>query len=227
VAATHLTEILKTHAADLLGRMEAQDLVEAFGQTHPKLVEELIPNLMPLGEVIKVLKSLLVERVSIRDMRTIFEALADHAGSVKDPDTLTDLVRIKLARQLTARYLDEQGNLAAFILGPDVEMALRGGNAGMHRGGPQAGAVQGASQAGLARPGMDPTLVPKVVAGMEKALGAAGGLATEPLLLTAPDLRRVVSQLVQRHAPGLAVMSIGEVDPKVSVKTLGVVKLAA
>jgi len=227
VTATHLTELLKSHASDLLGRVEAQDLVDAFARTHAKLVEEVIPNLLPLGDVIKILKNLLGEGVSIRDLRTIFEAVADHASTVKDPDSLTELVRCKMSRQLTARFLDEGGKLAALVLGPDVEQALRGGPAiGLRTGSASPGGAN-APQGAAPRPGMDPSVLPKVVGGIEKAVASMSATSVEPLVLTAPDIRRSVATLARRHAPGLAVMSFGEVDPRVNVRTLGVVKLAS
>lgn len=225
VAATHLTELLRTHAAELLGRMEAQDLIDAFGQSHSKLVEEVIPNLLPLGEVIKILKNLLSEGISIRDLRTIFEAIADHANTVKDPDALTELVRARLFRQLTARFLDGQGDVPALVLSPDVEMALRGSLARPNHTGPASAGSGRGPQSTPSRPGPDPTLLPRLIAGIEKAIAGLGALTVDPLLLAAPDIRRSVALLAARHAPGLAVMSFNEIDPTVNVKTLGVIKL--
>lgn len=240
VITTHLTELLKSHSADLLGRTEAQELLDAFAFTHSKLVEEVIPNLLPLGEVIKILKNLLREGVSIRDLRTILEAVADHATTVKNTDALTEYVRTTLARQLTAHYVDAEGNLAALLLAPDVELALRGRSVG---GGPTAAAGAGAASrmggdagaataghdpnGGLGGRGPDPTLVPRVIGGLEQAIAGLGAAAVEPLVITAPDIRRTVALLAARHAPGLAVLSFNEVDPKVTVNTVGIVKLAA
>ena len=205
VAATHITELLRRHAADLLGRAETQELLDAMARTQAKLVEEVVPTLIPLGELIKVLRNLLREGVGIRDLRTILEAAADHASTVKDPDALTELVRERLGRQITARFVDERGQLAALVLAPDMEAALRGR-------GPA---------------GSDTTaLVPRVVRSLEQALVALKG-GGEPLLLVAPEFRRPVAALAARHAPGLAVMSLRELDPKTTVTTTGVVKLAA
>ena len=205
VAATHITELLRRHAADLLGRTETQELLDALARTQAKLVEEVVPTLIPLGELIKVLRNLLREGVGIRDLRTILEAAADHAATVKDPDALTELVRERLGRQITARFVDERGALPAMVLGPDVEAALRGR---LPAGGDAA------------------TLLPRVVRSLEAAVLALKG-ASEPLLLVAPDLRRSVAALAGRHAPGLAVMSLRELDAKTKVTTTGVVKLAA
>ncbi len=206
VAATHITELLRAHAADLLGRSETQELLDAFSRTNPKLVEEIIPTLLPLGEVIKVLRNLLREGIGIRDLRTILEAIADHAATVKDADVLTEHVRERLGRQIAGRHLDDRGSLSALVLGPDAEAALRG------RG--PAGAVE-------------PGVVPRLVRGLEAALAAPGRGGADPLLLVAPELRRTVAALAARHAPGLAVMSLRELDPKTKITTAGVVKLSA
>jgi flagellar biosynthesis protein FlhA len=204
-AATHITELLRRHAADLLGRSETQELLDALARTQSKLVEEVVPTLMPLGELIKVLRNLLREGVGIRDLRTILEAVADHAATVKDPDVLTEFVRERLARQITARFADDRGQISAMVLGPDVEAALRG------RSGPGNDAA---------------ALVPRITRGLELAIaGVKGG--GEPLLLVAPDLRRSVAALAARHAPGLAVMSLRELDARTKVTTTGIVKLAA
>ncbi len=204
VAATHLTELLRGHAADLLGRSEVQELLDAFARTNPKIVEELIPTILPLGEVIKVLRNLLREGVPIRDLRTILETLADYGTTLKDADALTEHVRERLGRQISGRYVDERGQLAAMVLGPDVEAALRG------RGGV-----------------IDPSVVPRFVRGLETALTTGKPATTEPLLLVSAELRRSVAALAARHAPGLAVMSLRELDPKTRVTTTGIVKLAA
>ena len=210
VSATHLTELMRTCAPEFLGRLETQELIDAFAGDNPKLVEELIPTILPLGEVVKVLKNLLSEGVSIRDLRTILEALADVGSTVKDVDALTEAVRQRLARPLTARYADGGNELHALVADPEVEQVLRGG--------PTAGQPGGA---------IDPSMLPRVVNGLERALGALANVPGEPLLLTSPDVRRSFATLASRHAPGLAVMSFKEVDPRATVRTAGVVKLAA
>ena len=155
------------------------------------------------------------------------QAIADHATTVKDPDQLTELVRVKLARQLTARFLDDAGQVPALVLAPNVELAIRGLSAGPVRNGAVGAGPGNAAQGQAGRPGVDPNLIPKVVAAMEQAIANMGASSVEPLMLTAPDIRRVVATLAARHAPGLAVLSFSEIDPKVNVRTLGVVKLAA
>ena len=107
--ATHLTELIRRNAHDLLGRRELQDLLEVAGKQNAKVVEELIPTLLPMGTVIQVLRKLLAEGVSIRDLRTILEALADHAPATKNADDLVEMVRQRLARRLTRGQLGADG----------------------------------------------------------------------------------------------------------------------
>ena len=115
VAATHLGEILTSHAASLLGRRELQELLEIHGRDNAKVIEELIPDLMNHGQLIKVLRNLLSERLSVRDFRTILEALADFAGDYKDADQLSELVRQRMSRQITAMVVNEQGAVPAIV----------------------------------------------------------------------------------------------------------------
>src|SRR6185369_5357877 len=118
VMATHLTEIVRSHAHELLGRQEASVLVENFKKSYPKVVEELIPDPLPLGTVVRVLQNLLREQVSIRDLLTIFETLADEASRTKDAELLTESVRKALNRGISARYKTDQGNVPVISLEP-------------------------------------------------------------------------------------------------------------
>lgn len=207
VAATHITELLKSRAADFLGRAEAQELIDHFAERNPKLVEEVIPNVLPLGEVIKVLKRLLQEAVSIRDLRSILEAIADYGGDIKDIPALTELVRQSMAKTLTERYIDDQGAVHALMIDPKIEAALR--------------TTQNAGNSNQ----IDPGLISKIVAGLEKAIVSIAGSPFEPLLITTADLRPTVASLVARHAPGLAVLSFQEIETRATVKKAGMVSL--
>jgi flagellar biosynthesis protein FlhA len=200
VIATHLTEIVRRHAHELLGRREAQELVDIAAKQNSKVVEELLPHLMTLGDVIKVLRNLLAEGVSIRDARTILEALADNAAATKDPAELTELVRQRLARTVTATHLNEDGDLRAMVLDPRAEELFRSGM----RGG-DAGALS------------------RLVRSIEEAAHQAAQRDESPVLLCAPDVRRAVAQVALRHVPGLAVLSHREVDPTVPLVTRGIV----
>jgi flagellar biosynthesis protein FlhA len=199
VIATHLTELLRRNAHELLGRREAQELLDIAGKHNAKVVEELIPHLMSMGSVMAVLRNLLRESVSVRDMRTILETLADHAGATKSTDDLTEMVRQRLARRLTRAQLSSDGTLRPLVLDPRAESLLRDGS------GRQARAISKLTEDIAAR---------------------ARDLAMRdepPLLIVAPDLRRAVAGIASRHVPGLAVMSYREVDPSVPFVTRGVI----
>ncbi|MBI4509615.1 MAG: flagellar biosynthesis protein FlhA [Deltaproteobacteria bacterium] len=202
VIATHLTEVVRSHAHEILGRREAQDVIEIFGKQNGKLVEELVPHLLPQGEVIKVLKNLLKEGISIRDLRTILETLADHAAQVKDPFELTELVRQRLARQITAQLKGDAPELRAAILDPRAEEVFRIAN----RGGAQ-----------------DPRQVSRIAAAVEASARDAAAQDEPMVLVVAPDVRRAVAAVAQRHAPGLTVLSYREIDPRVPLVTRTVV----
>jgi flagellar biosynthesis protein FlhA len=198
VAATHVTELLRVVAPELLGRAEAQELLDIVARREPKLVDELIPNVLSLGEVIQVLRILLKEHVSVRDLRTILEALADFARATKEPNELAERCRQRLFRAITARYRDSSGRVHALVLDPTAEAAFR-------NGGPDASKAQ------------------RVLTSLDTAARAFGTVTTPPLVLCAPDVRRAVSDFLLRRIPGLAVCSYREIDPKATVQTLGVV----
>ena len=197
VIATHLTELIRRHAHELLGRREAQELLEVVSRKDAKVVEELMPRLMSLGDVIKVLRNLLREGVSVRDLRTILETLADHAAAMKNPDDLTEQVRQRLSRRITRSHLAADGTLRPLVLDPRAEA--------------------------LFRDGKNARAINKLV----DELGLRARDLTsqdEPVLLVvAPDIRRAVAGVTARHVPGLAVLSYREIDPSVTLHTRGVV----
>lgn len=188
VIATHLGEMIRRHAAELLGRREAQELLDLAARQHRTVIEELIPRHLSMAELIKVLRNLLSEGVSIRDMRTILETLADHAATERSPDALTELVRQRLHRRLSRDRLSNDGTLRPLVLDPRVENQLR--------------QPQTASAAALHL-------------GEELARHTRDlSLRDEPALVVVdPDVRRLVAKVAARHAPGLAVLSYREVDP--------------
>ena len=199
VIATHLTELIRRNAHDLLGRRELQDLLDVTGKQNAKVVEELIPTLLPIGTVIQALRKLLAEGVSIRDLRTILEALADHAPATKNADDLVEMVRQRLARRLTRGQLAADGALRPLVLDPRVEQMLREGGVKHTR---------------------SLTKLTEDLANRAKDLAMRD---EPPLLVVAPDLRRTVAGIAQRHAPGLTVLSYREVDPTVPFVTRGVI----
>jgi flagellar biosynthesis protein FlhA len=200
VAATHLTEMLRGIAPEILGRPEAQELFDIFARSNPRLVDDLIPNLLSMGEVIRVMRNLLDEGVSVRDLRTILEGLADAAAETKDADLLTERVRQRLARHITARFRGQDDRVAALMLDPRAEDVFRSG-------GPDANEAQ------------------RILSSLDNGARAFGTVATPPAVICAPDVRRPVAQFLTRRIPGLSVISYREVDSRTTVRTLGVVSL--
>ncbi len=197
VAATHITELLRSVAHELLGRAEVQDLLDILARRDPRIVDEVIPNILSLGEFIGVLRALLKESVSIRGLRTILEVVADHGRTVKDPTQLAEFARERLARQITARFKSEDGRVAALVVDPRTE--------------------------DLFRQGVDSATAQKFLSALDERAKSFAGLSTPPAILCAPDVRRAISQFVAKRIPGLSVLSFRELDATTSVRSLGVI----
>jgi flagellar biosynthesis protein FlhA len=208
VITTHLTEVIKVHAHELLGRQETQHLVDNLAAAYPKVVEELIPNLMTLGNVQKVLQNLLRERVSIFDLRTILETLADYAPAVKDLGVLTELVRQALSRQLVKPYVTGKNDLPVLVLGGELENIL-------------ASKIQKINQVEqlIIEPEEAQVLINKIKSTIEKA-----GLKVQPILLCSSIVRHHLRQLTERFLPDLVIFSASEVPKNIRIVSLGVVE---
>ena len=202
VVATHIAQLIRQHAGELIGRKQAQELVEIAAKQDEKLVDELIPHLMSLGDIIRVMRGLLRESVSVRDVRSILEALADNAARTKDPLELTELVRQRLGRQITQSFLNESGELRAMVLDPKLEDVFSG------RAGP-----------------MDPGLLTRATNALRDAAQRASGEDETPVLVVPDRIRRTLAEVAQHHIPGLAVLSYREVDPAVPFVTRSIVNL--
>jgi len=203
VITTHLSEVLRTGAQELFGRKEAQQLFDLFSQEYPKLLEELMPAVMTPIEVVRILRLLLREGQSIRDLRTIVEALLETAPMTKDPEQLVEAVRQKLARHITARFKSPDGRIHGLFLEPSVEDTFRQVQRGV--------ALQ------------DPRALERVMGAVEKSLVALQDSRYAPLIVTAPDVRRSVATLANRYFPGVNVISTREIDSKTSIVSIGVV----
>ncbi|MFW6054758.1 MAG: flagellar biosynthesis protein FlhA [Thermodesulfobacteriota bacterium] len=211
VMATHISEVVKTHAHELLGRQEAQNLLDTISRDYPKLIEELIPNLMSLGGVLKVLQNLLREGVSIRDLRTILETLADCAPHIQDLDVLTEYVRQSLARQISAAYTGDGDTLSIISLDHQVEETIQG-------------SVQPSGQSSVLA--LEPKKAKSILEGIGKHLEKFKG-GTSPVLLCPASIRLHVKKMTERYFPGLAVLSHNEVAPQVKIQSLGTVRFNA
>lgn len=208
--ATHLSEIIKRHGHELLGRQEVQSLLDELAKVHPKLVEELIPTLLPLGTVVRVLGNLLREGIPIRDLRSIIEALADHAGMTKDPEMLTEMARQALGRTITRQYQAPDGTLPVITLDPRLDRSLSD----------QAAAVP---QGGMLN--LDPGLSHTLLAALKQAVERVAARGHQPVLLCSPLLRRHIRRLTDRILHAVPVVGVNELDSMVRLQPLDTIRL--
>jgi flagellar biosynthesis protein FlhA len=208
VLATHLTEVIRTNAHQLLGRQEVKTLLDGVKEHYPAVVEELVPDLLTLGEVQKVLQNLLREGVSIRNLVTILETLADFARVTKEVETLSEYVRQALARQISAGLTDGEGRLHVVTLDPAVEDRLTG-------------ALQRTDQGVFLalEPGWAQRVLARTAGELEKL--TSGGHS--PVVLCGSAVRPHVRRLVERVSPKVAVLSYNEVPPSTEVEAVGTV----
>lgn len=209
VLATHLTEVIKAHAAEIIGRQEVQTLVDSVKQSNPAVVEELVPNLLSLGDIQKVLANLLRERVSVRDLVTVMETLADYAPITKDTEVLAEYVRHALARQISRQYI-YNNVLACLTVDPQLENTING-------------AVQRTEQGSYV--GLDPQTIQAIVTSLSNELPKLTGIGYQPVVLTSPAVRLYFRKVTERVAPNLIVLSYAELDPKIEVQAFGMVKI--
>jgi len=204
VIATHLTEIIKGHAPDLLGRQEVSALLDNIKSHYPVVVEELVPGLLTVGEIQRVLQNLLRERIPVRNLVLILETLADAGRVSKDIDYLTERVRAALARHISAEYA-ENGLLSVITVDPRLESLL--GEA--VRRGEDAYAL------------LDPNTVARVYASLTKQIAVAQNAGLQPIVLCSPSVRLALKRLTERAAPQLVVLSYSEIAPGLRVESIG------
>ncbi len=219
VVATHLSEVLRSHCDDLLGRQEVQKMLgrqevqkmlDRLAQSNPKVVEELAPGLLPLGAIQKVLQNLVRERVSIRDLLTIMETLADYASYTKDPDILTEYVRQRLGRALTKSLETPDQKLFVYTLDPAVEELIKD-------------SLQ-KTDYGIFL-GLAPETAQMVIKSLKEAEDKATAQNFPPVVVCSSTVRRHLRRLVERHLPGLRVFSHHELVSEASIQSLGVVNV--
>jgi len=213
VITTHIKETIKRHASELLGRQETQALIDKFKESNPKVIEELIPDVLSLGKVQKVLQNLLKEQISIRDLRTILEQLADYGPSSQDTDILTEYVRQAMARPITKQFQSADGSLSVVTLDRQVEELIQS-------------SIQRTEVTSFLA--LEPTVAEKLLVKLQEAVEAMSPqIETSPVLLASPGIRHHLRKFVERFIPDLAVLSHSEIIPSVQIKTLKVVDLNA
>jgi flagellar biosynthesis protein FlhA len=195
VVATHLSNIIQSHAAELLGREETQQLLDRIGKESPKLVEDLVPKSLPLGTLQKVLQNLLQEGVHIRDMRTIIEVLADHAMRTQDPEQLSAIVRTSLGRAITQSLFPGNSELQVIALAPQLENIL----------------MQATQTPGAEGPGLEPGLADQLLRGVSKAAESQEQMGMPAVLLVPAPMRSLMARFLRRSVSQLHVLSHSEV----------------
>jgi flagellar biosynthesis protein FlhA len=215
VIATHLSEVVRTNAHNIVGRAELTHLFEVFSRTTPKLIEDLVPNLLSLGEVLRIIRNLLRESVSIRDLRTILEGLMELAPTTRDTEQLTEMMRQRLSRQITSAFTGSDGTVAALVLDGPVEEMFR-------RSLREIAAGTGGA--------LDPEQARVLGVSLEAAVKRMMQAGRAPCVVVSPDIRRYLRAFAERRCPELAVLSFRELEPEVSIRpfeTIGFGKAAA
>lgn len=210
VMATHVSELIKQHGHELIGRQEVQALLDNLSKSYPKLVQEIVPNILSLGTIMRVLQNLLKEGVSIRDLRTILETMADWAPHTQDTDVLTEYVRHALSRTISSKLATEDV-IPIITLAREVEDAIQ--SSVQHR---ESGSFLN----------IDPNIAQQVLDSIGQAFNLFQG-GQQPTLLVAPQIRPHVRSLTERYYPSLNVISHNEISPNLKVKSLGTVTLDA
>jgi flagellar biosynthesis protein FlhA len=210
VVSTHITELLKTNAHELLGRQETKQLVDHIKESYPILVEEVTPNPLSIGDVQKVLGKLLKEKVSIRNLPIIFETLADFGKMTTDTDLLTEYVRQALARQITSQFVSEGEVLRVVTLSGRVEKAVAEG-------------VQQTEHGNYLS--LDPTISQNIIQAVASQVEQLSLQEQQSILLCSPAVRMYVKQLIERYLPNVPVLSYNELEANVEVQSVGVVNI--
>jgi flagellar biosynthesis protein FlhA len=207
VIATHLNHLITMHAAELLGRQEVQQLLDHLGKESPKLVEDLVPKMIPLSTLQKVLQNLLIEGVHIRDMRTIIETLAEHAGQMQDPSDLTAMVRIALGRAIVQQIFPSTNELSVMTLDNRLERLL----------------MQALQSSGPEGAGIEPGLADTIAMQTEQAARQQEQMGLTPVLLVPGPLRALLSRFLRRAVPQLKVLSHQELPDSKTIRVTALV----
>jgi flagellar biosynthesis protein FlhA len=210
IVATHITEVLKSNLSELFGRQELVKILDNFKEDNPKIVSDLVPDIMPLGTVLKVVQNLLREGVSIRDLRTILETLAEFGPASKDSDALTEYVRQGLYRTITTKIRSGQGDVPLFTLDRGLEEAVA--KSIIHTdSGPQLN--------------LDPKVTQTILASLNEKIEEATSQGEKMVVLCSPVIRRHFKRLTEKFIPNMVVVSHNELSPDVNIRSLGTVRL--
>jgi len=210
VIATHITEVLKSNMSELLGRQELVRLLDKLREDYPKLIEDLVPDILPMGAILKVLQNLLRESVPVRDLRSILESLAENGTIIKDADTLTELAREALYRTITEKVKSENGDIPLFTLDRTIEESIAQNLIQTEQG----------QQLSL-----DPKLTQTILASLNERIEEATNMGERMVVLCSPVVRRHFKRLTEKFIPNLIVVSHNELSPEVNIRSLGTVRV--
>ncbi len=208
IIATHLTEIIRQHIAELLSRQDVQGLVDNIKESNPVLVEELVPKLLGLGEIQKVLQNLLKEGISIRDLQTVFETLADYAATTRDTDILTEYTRQALKRAISSRFFPANETTGVLTLDPKIEQEIMG-------------SVKQTEQGAYLT--LDPDRTRKIIASAEAEIKKLEELGKNPIIITSPIVRMYFKRLTEDYFKDLIVISYNEIESNIELQSVGMV----
>ncbi|MBO4808303.1 MAG: flagellar biosynthesis protein FlhA [Lachnospiraceae bacterium] len=208
IIATHLTEVIRQYIAELLTRQDVQNLVNNLKETNPSLVDELVPKLLGIGEVQKVLQNLLKEGVSIRDLLTIFETLADYATTTRDPDILTEYVRQSLKRAISGKFFPANETTSVVTLDPKIEQEIMG-------------SVKQTEQGAYLN--LDPERTRKIMESLEAEVAKLENLGKNPIVITSPIVRIYFKRLTEDYFKDLIVISYNEIETNIELQSVGMV----
>jgi flagellar biosynthesis protein FlhA len=208
IIATHLTEVIREYLADMLTRQDVQNLVNNVKENNPALVEELVPKLLGLGDIQKVLQNLLREGISIRDLVTIFETLADHAAATRDTDILTEYVRQSLKRAISNKYFPLNETTSVVTLDPNLEQEIMG-------------SVKQTEQGAYLT--LDPEKTKNIMSSVKTEIGKLEKLGKNPIVITSPIVRMYFKKLTEDYYKDLVVVSYNEIESNVELQSVGMV----
>ena len=208
IIATHLTEIIRSHIAELLTRQDVQNLIDNVKENNPVLVDELVPKLLGIGEIQKVLQNLLAEGISIRDLITIFETLADHSTTTRDTDVLTEYVRQSLKRAISNKYFPANEETSVVTLDPKIEQEIMG-------------AVKQTEQGAYLT--LDPERTRAIIEATEAEVSKLENLGKNPIVVTSPIVRMYYKKLTEEYLKDLIVVSYNEIESNVGLQSVGMV----
>ena len=208
IIATHLTEVIRSHIAELLTRQDVQNLIDNVKENNPVLIDELVPKLLSTGEIQKVLQNLLAEGISIRDLLTIFETLADHAATTRDTDVLTEYVRQSLKRAISNKYFPANEKTSVVTLDPKIEQEIMG-------------AVKQTEQGAYLT--LDPARTRAIIDATEAEVSKLENLGKSAIVVTSPIVRMYFKKLTEEYLKDLIVVSYNEIESNVELESVGMV----